>query len=132
MILAAVQEATNHDLVWAAVLQMMGAVLVGLLVLTGVIYQSRKTRGKLDTGNERDIGFTVHDMSQTQEIIQVQTRTNTKELLEVIEKFDAHLEDSKLAREELHQVRQNLEAHVDDVAPLVAWTAEQMEGDKDG
>lgn len=81
---------------------------VSLLVLVGVIYQANKTRSTLDTGNGKDIGFTVHDLA-------VQSATNTRELLDLSAKLDAHLTDSAADSAELHRVSAQLATHVDDV-----------------
>lgn len=48
---------------------------------------------KLDTGNGRKLGQTVHDMEQTLEIAQAQAHTNAKELIGLHEKLDRHIED---------------------------------------
>jgi hypothetical protein len=44
-----------------------------------------KVKEIVDTGNEKDLGTTVHDLAEGQEFIIAKLHTNTKELLKLVE-----------------------------------------------
>lgn len=80
--------------VFAAILNEDGvaAIAVAVVGLIGILYANRRTvrrvetkvdetKDKLDTGVEKDIGYLLRDIAQTQEILSAQIHTNTKELL---------------------------------------------------
>lgn len=73
---------------------------------------------KVDTGNGKDIGTTVHDMSQTIEFLVAQVNTNTKETIAVMqnqtrladnqarieEKLDAHMNEANRVHRKLLEI----------------------------
>ena len=46
---------------------------------------ARANRKRLDTGNGRSLGETVHDIAQTVEVLSAQVHTNTQETLDALE-----------------------------------------------
>lgn len=91
---------------------LLGVVLTAGATLIGVIYQARKTRSRLDTGNGRDIGTTVHDSAQLQEVLSAQVHTNTKELLSM------SMSVTTLA-ERIERLAERLDRHMDEVQPVL-------------
>lgn len=75
------------------------AVVVAILVFVPAfiiaISQTRKVGKKVDTGNGRTIGSTVHDTAQTVELVEAMMHTNTREIIMVANKLDAHIVESK-------------------------------------
>lgn len=54
----------------------------------------------LDTGNEKDIGTTVHDLAQITEVMSAQSHLNTTELLGLRAEFREHLDNVRAVMEE--------------------------------
>jgi uncharacterized membrane protein YadS len=73
-------------LIVVAFIGLMGTLAIGLMNL----YNSHANSKRLKTGNDRDIGDTVHDIAQTMEIVQAQGHLNAKELMALGEKVDRH------------------------------------------
>jgi Na+/glutamate symporter len=68
--------------------------------------RARRVESKLDkvsedqeTSNGKNLGKTVHDMAQTQEIISAQIHTNTKEIVNHAETLQTHIEESRQVHE---------------------------------
>ncbi len=89
--------AVDPTVIAVAAIGATGTLLVALVNTFG-IRKSRITAGvaaeQLDTGNEKNLGHTVHDIAQTVELIAAQTHTNTSELLNISGKLDRHLEET--------------------------------------
>jgi len=85
-----------------------GIIVVALIGAISV-WQGRRGRrveSKLDqvredqeTSNGMNLGETVHDMAQTQEIISAQLHTNTKEIVNHAETLQTHIEESRQVHE---------------------------------
>jgi len=101
----------------------IGQVVVGVAAIVGALgvpsilaaRSSSKTAKKVDTGNGKDLGVTVHEIYQTVEALSAQVHTNTKELLDNSEKITS-IED-KLDSHLVISAR-NTESYVHDVAKL--------------
>jgi Na+/glutamate symporter len=78
-----------------------GIIIVALIGSIGVWQgkRGRRVETKMDqaltnqdTGNNKQLGETVHDMAQTQEILSAQIHTNTREVVVLSQKLDQHID----------------------------------------
>ncbi len=83
----------EHDIVYAATIAAVPATIAAVAALSAA-RNGRRNRRAITTGNEKDIGVTVHDIAQTVELTSAQVHTNTRELLDISSKLDAHLEET--------------------------------------
>ena len=78
--------------VTVAVIAAASTITVGMLGYLGIKGQARRVAGavqeQMDTGNDKHLGETVHDIASMQEIMSTQLHTNTRELLGLSMKVD--------------------------------------------
>jgi len=87
---------TEHDLIYIAIITAVPATIAAVAALLGARSAKRGRRESAeaqDTGNAKKLGHTVHDIAQTVEVISAQVHTNATELLSINEKLDAHLDE---------------------------------------
>jgi len=75
----------NHE-EWLALLAVSIPATVAAAAAVWSAYLTRANRKTMDTGNDKDLGATVHDIAQLQEIMSAQLHTNTRELLDLRER----------------------------------------------
>lgn len=75
----------DHEEWLAFIIVLVPAVLAATAAVWSA-YLTRQNRRSIDTGNDKDIGTTVHDIAQMQEVMSAQLHTNTRELLNLREK----------------------------------------------
>jgi len=88
---------TEHDLVYIAVITAVPATIAAIAALSGAHNAKRARRESAaaqDTGNEKKLGHTVHDIAQTVEVISAQVHTNSTEILDISRKLDGHLDET--------------------------------------
>lgn len=100
----------SHHAFWHLTEASFALVIVAAIGAVGVWQgkRGRRVEAKMDqalsnqeTGNDKDIGATVHDLAQTSEVIVGQLHTNTRELLTLGDRFDTHLLESKQIHREI-------------------------------
>lgn len=75
----------QHGTIWDAIVSLWVPATIGAAAAVYAAKIARDNRRKLDTGNDRDIGTTIHDIAQTVEVLSAQVHTNTKETLDALE-----------------------------------------------
>ena len=75
--------------------------------LIGLFASGRSSRRRLeeaiDTGNGSKLGVTVHRMEGILEVVSGQIHTNTKEVLEVAAKLNAHIEEVRAQSDDYYE-----------------------------
>lgn len=111
-------ETVEHSLRDDLVLVALPAVIAACAAVTAA-WIAHRNRRTLDTGNAKDLGTTVHDMAQTQEVQAALTHTNTRELLDVAEhlvtlnrKLDHVIETQAEAKSHRETMERELHEHV--------------------
>ena len=128
MIVAAFDHA-DATLMIVAVIGAGATVAIGVLNFFAVL-RNRAVAGvaadkaavaadQMQTGNEKNLGLTVHDMAQTVEVVAAQIHTNTTELLALHHKADRAFEVSR-------GVSEKLDRHLTEVSPMVDWARDKM------
>lgn len=106
-----------------------GAVAIILAAVLPVLLLNRRTlkrtQGSIDTGNERSLGATVHDIADTVTVVQAQGHETARALYEVHERIGA-------VAEQVSRVGDKLDDHLAEVAPLRARAEKQVEEGKEG
>lgn len=92
---------THDDLLYAVIALVIPASIAAFAAIRSARIAA-KNRRSMDTGNDRPIGETIHDIAQQQEIAAAIQHTNTRELVQVVEhvvkvedKLDGHIEDAQ-------------------------------------
>jgi outer membrane murein-binding lipoprotein Lpp len=78
----------THGGILDIVLSLWVPVSITAVATVYVAKVARENRKRIDTGNDKDLGTTVHDMAQTVEILSAQIHTNTSETLAAREKAE--------------------------------------------
>jgi hypothetical protein len=92
-----------HDLI----VYVIPAIIASFAAIAAAVLSSKnKTRmeelkSQADTGNGRSIGETVHDTDQTVELLAAMMHTNTKEVIELSNKLDGHIQESTKVHERI-------------------------------
>lgn len=94
-------------------------IIVALIALVGVIYQGRKTRNRLDTGNGHTIGQGVARIEET-----LWRHENRLDAIEVeIREASARVDTTAVLSQ---QSVQQMEDHLLEIAPLREWVQQQI------
>lgn len=91
----------------ASIIVALTALVVGIPAVIAAVRGSQAAK-RLDTGNGKDIGETVHEMSQTIEHIAAQQHTNAQEIIDLNQKMDEHIEVSERTQAENQIVHERL------------------------
>jgi hypothetical protein len=90
------------------------AFVLGIPTTLGVLIGLRNGRRLGQTGNDRDIGTTVHDMAQTLEVVQTQGHENAGAIGHVTEKLDLHMRDVANERDAWERIKAVLTADLEE------------------
>lgn len=72
---------------WLAVVLVIVPASIGAWASVAAAKVAKQNRATMDTGNGKDIGETVHDIAQQQEIAAAIQHTNTREVVELAERM---------------------------------------------
>lgn len=97
---------------------------------------------QLDTGNEKKLGQTVHELAQNVEIVATQAHANARDTVELGDRVEGKLDriedkvdriDGRVDRVErkTEQVKDSLDGHIDDMASRVAEHDEMVRKQKE-